>query len=127
MLRAVTREVKSKMHNSASDTVTMPMLVLRRATAMANGMGLPVTYCLEDDYDYLSVPDTAPQFPEEDDLIPARWSLAMAEDGRWIVGDAGRWNYIEVHVPSSLATHNTLADALTAIREARAAALLADA
>jgi hypothetical protein len=126
MLHTVTREVKSKMHNSASDTVTMPMLVLRRATAMANGMGLPVTHCLGDDFDFLSVLDTALQFPEEGDFIPARWSLAMAEDGRWVVGDTGRWDCLEVRVQPSTHTYSTLAEALTAVREARAAALLAD-
>jgi len=116
--------MKDKMQNYAGETVTIPTLVLRRAKDMANGMGLPVRHGQGEDFDYISVPDVAPQFPE-DDFIPDRWSLAMAEDGSWTVADAGRWDCLEVHVQPSTATYGTLAEALTAIREARAAALTA--
>ena len=116
--------MKDKMQNYAGETATIPTLVLRRAKAMANGMGLPVEHGQGEGFNYLSVPDVAPQFPE-DDFIPARWSLAMAEDGSWTVADAGRWDCLEVHVQPSMAAYGTLAEALTAIREARAAALTA--
>jgi hypothetical protein len=112
------------MQNYAAETVTIPALILGRAKAMANGMGLPATHYLGEGFDYLSVPDVVSQFPDED-FIPARWSLAMVEDGRWTVADAGRWDCLEVHTQPSMATYTTLAEALTAIREARAAALTA--
>ncbi len=41
------------------------------------------------------------------------------------MADAGRWDCLEVHVQPSTATYGTLAKALAAIREARAAALTA--
>jgi len=116
--------MKGKMQNYAAETVTIPTLLLGRAKAMANGMGLPVRHGQGEDFDYLSVLDVIRQFPE-DDFIPARWSLAMAEDGSWAVADAGRRDCLEVHIQPSTATYGTLAAALAAIREARAAALLA--
>lgn len=114
------------MQNFAVDSVAIPALILSQAATMADGMGLPASHHFGEDFDFLSVPDVVPQFPE-DDFIPARWSLAMAEGGRWVVADAGRWDYLEVHVQPSTLTYATLAEALTAIREARAAALLAQA
>ena len=110
--------------NNAAEVVAMPVMIQRRSATLANGMGVPVTHYAGEDFDYLSVPDVVPQFPE-DDFIPARWSLAMAEDGSWTVADAGRWDCLEVHIQPSTATYGTLVAALAAIREARAAALTA--
>ncbi|MDE2465756.1 MAG: hypothetical protein KGO02_18880 [Alphaproteobacteria bacterium] len=113
------------MQNYATEAVTIPALVLRRAATMANGMGIPAAHHLGEGFDYLSVPDVIPQFPD-DDFIPARWSLAMAEDGCWVVADAGRWDFLEVHAHPSTMIHATLAEALGAIHEARTAELLAE-
>jgi hypothetical protein len=117
-------KMKDKMQNYTCETVVIPTLVLRRAKDMANGMGLPVKHGQGEDFYYLSVLDVVPQFPG-DDFIPARWSLAMVEDGSWTVADAGRWDCLEVHVQPSIATYGTLAEALVAVQEARAAALTA--
>ena len=63
--------MKGKMQNYAAETVTIPTLLLGRAKAMANAIGVPVRHGQGEDFDYLSVPDVVPQFPE-DDFIPAR-------------------------------------------------------
>ena len=112
------------MQNYASDAVTISAMSLRRAISMANGLGLPVVHDIGEGFDYLSVPDVIPQSPY-DDFILARWSLALGEAGGWTVADAGRWDCLDVQTPPSVTVYATLSEALKAIHEARAAALLA--
>lgn len=110
--------------NNAAEAVAMPVMIQRRAATLANGMGVPVTHYAGDDFDYLSILDVAPQFPD-DDFTPARWSISLTSHGSWIVADTGRWDYLEIHVEPSAVSFRTLAEALAAVREARAAALMA--
>lgn len=71
----------------AAHAVSIPELIRRRALALANGMGLPVSRQLGDSFDYLAILDV-PSRSLDDDYTPERWLIELRDDGSWSVFDA---------------------------------------
>jgi hypothetical protein len=90
----------------------IPPMVLARARAMANVLGLTLRHYNEELFDYLAVPDVA-WASEKTGLKGERWTLALDTSGCWTVGDTMQWdNFVVV-------TSRRLAEAMKAIQRAK--------